>query len=339
MERVLDVLIFGDGPAARLAAIALSGLGLRVVRALPRPGLGPPPTARHSHILATTMGPAAAVLDRTLAQEIAARTEPQCRWRSFSGPDCAEYTAPRLSRAAVDAALDICIARHQFETWRDVQITGREGARLCAGSRQGQGCFDLVIDATGAHRATLPMLARLGLKIGYEDTGRVKLYQTLELALPEALPGVQWSGPALDGPCGALYGEIRGHCLRITASRGRGGARPITAASEIAQVFPPRIAALVPPGARLLRRTSTIAPQYRRLRLPERDMANWIALGDARAQWPPRLGTGLNAIFRQCRVLHRTLAEGGGPVEVRRALDRVIDEIWAGRATDLALRQ
>ena len=195
MERVLDVLIFGDGPAARLAAIALSGLGLRVVRALPRPGLGPPPTARHSHILATTMGPAAAVLDRSLAQEIAARTEPQCRWRSFSGPDCAEYTAPRLSRAAVDAALDICIGRRPFETWRDVQITGREGARLCAGSRQGQGCFDLVIDATGAHRATLPMLARLGLKIGYEDTGRVKLYQTLELALLEARPGVRVAVP------------------------------------------------------------------------------------------------------------------------------------------------
>ena len=36
---------------------------------------------------------------------------------------------------------------------------------------------------------------------------------------------------------------------------------------------------------------------------------------------------------------HYAHPEGGGPVEVRRALDGGIDEIWAGRATDLALRQ
>lgn len=334
----MEVLIFGDGPAARLAALSLAGLGLRVVRAVPRPGLGPPPTARHSHIVASTLGRSVAGIDAALAREIAARTEPQCRWRRLSEDGWAEYIEPRTSRAAVDAALAVCIAAGGFEVWRDVQITGQEGARLRAESGQGQGLFDLVIDATGAHRATLPMLARLGLPINFEDAGPVALYQTLELALPEAGDSVQWSGPAFDGPCGALYGECRGPRLRITASRRR-GARPITSASEVGQVFPGEIAALVPEGAQLLRRTSTIAPQYRRLRMPEGDLPNWIALGDARAQWPPRLGTGLRAIFRQCALVHKTLAEGGSAAEARAALDHVIAEMWAKQADDLALQQ
>ncbi|WP_323764324.1 hypothetical protein [Marinovum sp.] len=328
----MDVLIFGDGPAARLAAIALAGLGLRVVRALPRPGLGPPPTTRHTHVVARTVLPSAAAIDAGLAQEITARIAPDCLWRQLTGDGCTEYTEPHISRAAIDSALAVCLARRPLEAWRDVTLTGRCGTRLSARSAAGAGVFDLVIDATGAHRATRAMLAPFAPAARLEDDGPVRLYQTYELALPAPQPLLHWSGPAVEGPTRALYGDFDGRRMRITAALGRGAPR-IATLDDVARAVHPQVAALIPKGARLVRRTATIAPNYRRLRVPEAEMPNWIALGDARSQWPPRLGTGLSALFRQCRILQETLAGGGTPQEARTAIDTWLDTEWDKQMT------
>lgn len=332
MAQQMDVLIFGDGPAARLAAIALHGLGARIVRALPRPGLGPPPTARHSHVISDTVLPAATAIDATLAQDIWARAEPACLWRRLGGAGCTDHTAPRLSRAAIDSALQVGLGRLTLDRWRDVTITGCEGTRLMARSADGDGVFDLVIDATGAHRATLAMLAPFAPGIRWQDVGPPVLYQTFELAVPETASLMQWSGPEVDGPTRALYGDIDGHRMRITAAIGQEAGR-IGSLDDIVRSFSPQVATLIPDGAKLVGKTSTVAPTYRRLRVPQEGMPNWIALGDARSQWPPRLGTGLSSIFRQCRILRETLAGGGGATEARDALDTWLDAAWGRQMT------
>lgn len=337
MVASLQVLIFGDGPAARLAAIALHGLGARVVRALPRPGLGPPPTARHTHYIDNVTYMAAAI-DDALAGEIQARIEPGWLWRRNTGTGWHEYTGPRISRAIVDAALEARLAGLPMEIWRDVRLIGRDGDDLIAACSDGRGTFDLTIDATGAHRATLPMIAPCAQGFSLEDDGPSMRYQTLELTFRQTEAQVCWSSPALNGAKGALYGELDGTIMRITASQSA-GTEGIGSLEDIARVFDPIILDQVPGGARLVDRISTVAPQYRRLRAPDADLPNWIALGDAGAQWPPRLGTGVGAIFRQCRLLKQTLAEGANPAEARAALDLLIDGMWDNRANDLALRQ
>ncbi|TNF23173.1 MAG: hypothetical protein EP318_01095 [Rhodobacteraceae bacterium] len=332
MAQQMDVLIFGDGPAARLAAIALHGLGARSIRALPRPGLGPPPTARHSHVISDTVLRNATAIDASLAQDISERAEPACLWRKLGGTGSSDQIAPRLSRATIDRTLEAGLNRLALGRWRDATITGRDGARLMAESADGGGVFDLVIDATGAHRATLEVLGPLAPGLCLEDVGPPVLYQTFVLALPEAVPLMQWSGPVVDGRTRALYGDLDGHRMRITAAVGREAGR-IGSLADIARAFDPQVAALVPYGARLVGKTSTVAPTYRRLRRPETGMPNWIALGDARSQWPPRLGTGLSSIFRQCRILRETLAGGGTPTEARDALDTWLDAEWDKQMT------
>lgn len=265
------------------------------------------------------------------------RIEPDWLLRHNTGTAWREYREPQLTRRNVEDALCTRLADFCLESRRDVTLTGRDGPRLIAQSGCWADSFDLVVDATGAHRATLPMIADFAPPVRWQDEGPVMLYQTVEFATCQDLPRVHWSSAAVNGALGALYGEADGSRLRLTASRDQSAAR-IESRADIAQVYGDRIAAQFPQDAEVINRTSTVAPQYRRLLLTDPPLTGWLTLGDAAMQWPPRLGTGVRALFRQCRQLHDTITGGGTAAEVQADLGALMRQMWEERAQDLALR-
>ncbi len=323
----MRVLIFGDGPAARLATIAVQSSGGAVVRALPRSGLGPPPTERHTHVISDDLHLNAASIDAGLATALRDAVEPDWKFRWDTGAEWKGHDGGHLSRDDIVAALDRRLAQLPHETWRDVRITGRHGDRLEAERQGHRRTFDLVIDATGAHRATRAMLHMLAPPTRLQDVGRHALYQSFELSLPAPAGKIQWGCVPLNDPLGALYGFIDGGRMRVTTSVDP-QRTPATSVDDIGGLIGARAAALIPHGARVLRRTSTVAPQFRRLVYRAEGMPDWVAIGDARMQMPPRMGNGLGTIFRQCRLLAEALREGGGAAAVRGALDSYIDKTW-----------
>ncbi len=300
---------------------------------MPRKGLGLPATRNHTHVTSCDIQINASVIDEGLGAALSASIEPGWQWRGDNGTGWSSYEAGRLTREAIVAVLDARLAQLALESWDDVTITARHGNRLEATSREDRKVFDLVIDATGAHRATLPMLQGLGITTSIEDAGRPALYQTFELALPEPAGKVHWGSVPMDEPTGALYGDIDGRKMRLTTSIRRDMRGRLKNSEDLRSMVNERVASLIPRGAQLMGRTSTIAPQMRRLEYPVSGLPNWIALGDALAQWAPRMGTGLGSLFRQTRLLTDAFRSGATPEAARAAVAGQLETAW-----DLNLR-
>ena len=322
----MHALVFGDGPAARLAVLILAQIDVGVTRALPGPR-GVSSTADHVHSISPDVPVLAESIDFDLAVELEKATDLEWLWYRQNSAEWQEVRAPHLARTNVDAALGKRLEGLRWQSWPGVCGLRIQGANIVATDGQVHRAFNLVVDATGASRATLSMLECSSANFFLDEIGDQTRYRTARFLLPNPGSGATWKSVPADDPAGVLYGERNGRSLRLTGSTSPNRDGRVTCMGDIPLVFGASAATLVPKCAEFLDTTTTVAPPGRKLSAPK-DLPGWIAFGDALIQSPPRLGLGITSIFQQGRCLLTGLRAGEDAVGLRNRLNVYADHLW-----------
>jgi hypothetical protein len=322
----MRALVLGAGPAGLLAARVLARHGMAVELADPEPGTG----------------------QRTRPQAGHVHRWPASAWQRLTRefPGLESITGPRPEREALDDAL-WALCRPQLAAVHAARMTHFEfppdGVR--AWTSAGERAFDVLIDASGASRASLASLATAcGQPIPLHQGPPSGGYVTFRLS------GVQ-AGDGSDGHAsrdarsgaGAVLQRGRGLAWRLTLQLPPGVAAPadLQAALTMLAAFDDpviheacRAAHSEGTPQRFGGRPPARLGLEEMARLPER----WLALGDCLLATPPYLGHGLDQLTEQVELLDEGLAAGCAWPVLREQINARARERWWAATWIEALR-
>lgn len=322
----MRALVLGAGPAGLLTARILARHGMAVELADPEPGTGQRtrPQAGHVH-----RWPAGAW--QRLTREL---------------PGLESITGPQPEREAFDDAL-WALCRPQLAAVHAARMTRFEFRSDCvrAWTAAGERTFDVLIDASGASRATLASLAAAcGQPIPLHQGPPSGGYVTFRLS------GVR-AGDGSDGHAsrdvrsgaGAVLQRGRGLTWRLTLQLAPGVAAPadLQAALRTLAAFDDpfiheacRAAHSEEAPQRFGGRPPARLSLEEMARLPER----WLALGDCLLATPPYLGHGLDQLTEQVELLDKGLSIGHSWPAIREHINARAQERWWAATWIEALR-
>lgn len=288
----MRVAIYGDGPAAYLASIVAVGEGAQVQIFAPASRRDAAQSA-HVHVIDPRLQDLAASIDAPLGVMLHAASQEDWQWHRIHADGTRQsWRSDRLSRAAVCEGL-----RSRAD---DLGIMAVPPPAMLPDA-------DLMIDATGAHRALVRRCEAEGLaRLTLYDHGEVEQYNTW--AWREQSDGL--SQTTVSEGDARLYIQQEGRDICVTQVSCGG-----TAAQIAAEVTPPSDAF----------HTRMIGVPNRMLCIDGADVPV-IAFGDALIQTSPRLGFGLLSCFQQGALLKQEM--GGSAENLRDALSAQADEIW-----------
>jgi len=287
----MRALVVGAGPAGLLAATALSHRGFAVHLADPEPGNG----------------------TRTRPQSAHVHLWPGSAWQRLNSwlPELEELTGPRPTRTMLDDMLwRLC--RPQIDAVHAVRIRElvfRESS-VHALTDMGWLYFDLVVDASGASRATLASVAQAcGFPVTLHEGPPSGGYVTLRLAgIDLDADGRVVAVRDANSGAGAIFMGAAGSAARLTLQVPPGAGVPadLPMALRFLEAFDAPVLHQVCEGATLEGRPVRYGSRpHARLALEEIAALpeNWIPIGDCLLATPPYLGHGLDQLTEQVELL------------------------------------
>lgn len=307
----MRALVVGAGPAGLLAATALSRQGFAVHLADPEPGNGA----------------------RTRPQSVHVHLWPGSAWQRLKSwlPELEALTGPWPTRATLDDVLwRLCRPQvDQVHATRIRELVFRESS-VDALTDAGWLAFDLVVDASGASRATLASVAKAcGFPVTLHEGPPSGGYVTLLLAGID-LNGDEAVVAARDAKsgAGAILMGAAGSAARLTLQVPPGAGVPadLPMALRFLEAFDdPRLHEVC--RAATLEGNPVRYGNRPHARLALEEMAglpgNWIPVGDCLLATPPYLGHGLDQLTEHVELL-------GSGVEAKLS--------WAESRTRMVLR-
>ncbi len=322
---MLRALILGGGVAGLTTALAARQAGVECVVLEARERDHPPPRSVHVHRLSS----AAVDAIRTLAPGVLATSGPLPPIITLANLE------RRLTEAAVGAGVEV-----RFGTAASAALVHGAGWRL------GDTCgrvhdVDLLIDATGGHRALLTLLDAILPDIAMDELGGAESY-------------VSWTGQIDEGPEGLIAWDDRDGSLDGLIQFGPEGGAALTCrhragqpAPSLAEVMDAAQRATAPDIASRMRGLGFegrgfryTSPGVQRIALEEVDRSHlppFALVGDALILAPPRFGEGLQRATEHALVVRNALlAREVDQLGTRLAEDA--GRAWAGNGLALACR-
>jgi 2-polyprenyl-6-methoxyphenol hydroxylase-like FAD-dependent oxidoreductase len=319
-------LVLGAGPAGLLAARVLARHGVTVELADPEPETG----------------------QRTRPQAAHVHRWPASAWERLTRefPGLESITGPCPEREVLDEAL-WALCRPHLEAVHAARMTRFEFPpdRVRTWTSQGERAFDLLVDASGATRATLASLAAAcGQPIPLHQGPPSGGYVTFPISDVQPVDGSDGhaSRDARSG-AGAVLQRGRLSTWRLTLQLPPGVAAPADLPAARAM-----LAAFDDPFIHGACRAARSAGASQRFggrppaRLGLEEMADlperWLPLGDCLLATPPYLGHGLDQLTEQVELLDEGLAAGCAWPVLREQINARARERWWAATWIEALR-